>query len=331
MIIFSDLHLRESSAETVLGEVLPGILAAAKEHGQSDVACLGDVLHFRYRVDARILNALLDELQAWRAAGLRLHILPGNHDQYQVDGRNALEVFDELPHVSVYSKPHANGWGYWVPYRKDLQAVAAALRFEPDQRVPRILFTHLPIQGATMNDHKVDTTGVPCEQVAKWDVVFSGHYHKRQALRRAVWYVGSPYQTRADESGQEKGYAIWEPKTQRVGWINTDWGPKYHRVTVQAGQPVDVQGIGPRDQVRVRVTGCGSEAHAERVYQQLSLAGIGGPVTVTPELEHAEARLDVQDGAGMADYVRAYVDNHAGELPQPGLLDVFRDITGVQL
>jgi DNA repair exonuclease SbcCD nuclease subunit len=331
VIIFSDLHLRESTAETVLHEVLPGLLAAAKDRKIKEAACLGDVLHFRYRVDARILNALLDELQTWRMAGIKLHILPGNHDQYQIDGRNVLEVFNELSHVAVYSKPIVNEWGYWVPYRKGLEAVAQALRFEPNTRVPRVLFTHLPIQGAMMNDHAVNTTGIPCEQLAQWDVVFSGHYHKRQAIRRGVWYVGSPYQTRADESGQEKGYAIWDAKEKRTWWVNAKWGPRYHRITVPAGEPIDVRGIDHRDEVRVRVTGCGSEQHAERVYEQLSFAGIGGPITVTPEIEHAEARLAVADGAGMSEYVRAYVANHGQGRPPDELFRVFSEITGVQL
>lgn len=329
MILFSDVHLRAESAEVVLGEVLPGIRAACVAAGEKQAACLGDFLHFRYRVDARILNGVLDEFRLWQAQGINLHLLPGNHDQYEINGRNALEVFGELPLVTVYTEPTWTQWGYWLPYRKERQALAQALDTTAPTGMPRILFAHVPVMGAYMNDNMHDTEGVPRDWLKGWTQVFLGHYHRRQNLSERICYVGSPYQTRADESNQVKGYARWRYNNQPVEWFNADWGPKYHRLRVEAGQQVDLRGVQPRDEVRVRVTGPGAERAAEHVYK--TMAGVGLRGTVTPELEHAAARLSVADGEGLAAYVRAYVDAQPEGLPVGRVLEVFREITGMEV
>ena len=105
MLIFSDLHLRDESADLVLGTILPGILKAAHEHQEKVIACLGDVLHFRYRVPAPLLNGLRDWCLKCVEEGMELIFLPGNHDQYDLEGRNALEPLGSIPGVTVHTHP----------------------------------------------------------------------------------------------------------------------------------------------------------------------------------------------------------------------------------
>ena len=330
MILFSDIHLREQCADVVLGEVLPGLRDACVMRGEREAACLGDFFHLRYRIDARVLNGVLDELRRWREAGIHLHMLPGNHDQYEIRGRNALEVFGELDNVTVYTEPTQTPHGFWLPYRKDLSDIQAALA--PSPVAPRVLFAHIPIRGAVMNDTATDETGVPADWLYHWDVIFCGHYHKRQQLAPGRWYVGSAWQTRADESGQPKGYAVWFEREGRVEWVDTRWGPRYHRLTVSVGQQLDLTGIERRDEVRVRVVGPGAEKAAEGYYKTIAEMGLGElRATVTPELEHVEARLAVVDGADMTDYVRAYVEQQSSDADRLALLAMFKEITGVEV
>lgn len=332
MIIFSDLHLREQSAEVVLGEVLPGLRDACVSAGVASAACLGDFFHLRYRIDARVLNGVLDEFRRWGEAGIYLHMLPGNHDQYEIRGRNALEVFGELDNVMVYTKPTWTGDGLWLPYRKDPADIQTALALKPPPVARRVLFAHIPIRGAYMNDSTQDSDGVPLDWLAPWEMVFCGHYHRRQWMGERCVYVGSAWQTRADESGQGKGYAVWHPSERRVEWLDTAWGPRYHRVTVQAGQGLDLSAVGPRDELRVKVVGPGAEKAAEELHKALTDAGMqGARSTVTPELEHQQARLDVTDGADLSKYVRAYLEQQGGDVDLTLALQMFRDITGVEV
>lgn len=333
MILFGDVHLREQSAGVVLGEVLPGLREACLQEREQMAVCLGDFFHFRYQIDARVLNGVLDEFRRWHEAGLALSLLPGNHDQYQVDGRNALEVFSELDNVEVYTEPQWTAAGLWVPYRKSNEAIRDALNLKKPTYAANCVFAHVPVAGAQMNDHLVDTDGIPADWFAGFDRVFCGHYHKRQMLAgKRIIYVGSPWQTRADEAGQPKGYAVLDCSNGALQWRDTFWGPRHHRMTVKAGEFPDLSGVRERDKVQVKVEGKGAENHAERLAQQI--AQVGGDrfqAVVMPETEHVEARLAVQDGADLTQYVRAYVEQQGGSFDRVALLRSFTEITGVEV
>jgi len=216
MILFSDLHLCEESAETVFGQVLPGLFRACIERKDYEIACLGDIWHIRYKIDARLQNLLRDELVRWTLVGIRITILPGNHDQYEIDGRNALEVLGHIAGIQVYTVPTRDSRGLWVPYRKDISEIQVAIREVPESMLPLgepTLFLHHGIQGAWMNDKVYDTKGVKLEDIGpQWQTVLCGHYHRHQKMGNRLWYIGSPYQTSVHEAGDPKGYCIWDGK-----------------------------------------------------------------------------------------------------------------------
>ncbi len=187
------------------------------------------------------------------------------------------------------------------------------------------MFAHAPIVGAMKNDHVEDTTGVARDWFGHFERVFSGHYHKRQLIGSNIVYVGSPWQTRADEAGQPKGYMLWDGRTSQ--WVDTHWGPRHHKYQVSAGQYPDMSGVSLRDRVSVRVSGPGAQKHAEEVHKALGNL----QAVVTPEVEPVEARLDVQDGSDLRAYVRAYVEQQKGELPEAALLGMFSAITGEEV
>jgi len=330
MIVFSDVHLREESADVVLGEVLPGLRQAALQHGRDpggrhEAVCLGDFFHFRYKVDARIQNLVADELRAWAEADIHLRVLPGNHDQYDVAGRNALELFDEIRLVDVYTQPCVDGDGVWIPFRRSPEDILTAL-----QSLPRnvnlngklVLWMHHGVRGAWANDNIQNKEGLDPNRFSEFHAVLCGHYHKRQTIGR-VSYIGSPYQTRADESGQAKGYCTWDG--ENLQYLDTIWGPRFHRIELKDGEALDLSGVAPRDEVRVKTVGPGAERRAEELGKQLAASGIERH-TVTPEVEPMEQRLDVDQSATVEDYARAYVAEFGGELDHDRLVAVFKDL-----
>jgi len=326
MLIFSDLHLREDSADVVLGEVLPGILDACVKAGESVLACLGDFYHFRYRIDVRIQNEVRAWLQRVARAGISVHLLPGNHDQVDFIGRNALEVFADYTNVRVYTEPTWTEVGLWIPYRKDPNDIAKALALPAPQgfqSAPRVLFMHHGVRGAFMSNTMLDTEGLPLEWFQSWSRVLCGHYHKRQDLGQLT-YIGSPWQTKADEAGQPKGFAFWNGR--ELKFEDKRWGPRYADLEVGPGAmelALKYAGsYGPRDIVRIR-TAPGIDPGAVGA----AFAAKGATVVVTPEVVIAEARIQLPESSSLADYAAKYVELTPTSLDKTKLMAVFKELT----
>lgn len=322
MIIFSDLHLDEDCADVVLGQVLPGIYDASLHFKDPVVACLGDFWDLRYKVDVMLQNAVRDELLRWVEDGIRFIFLPGNHDQVNVHGRNALEVFDGLgSQCTVFTQPGWNEFGLWVPYRKYPKDMAFAIGTRPPEPwVPSVLFSHHGLQNAWMNDHVRDREGLPLSMFEGFDTIILGHYHKRQKIGKA-YYVGSPRQVTANESGQKKGFALWDGS--KLQYVTKTWGKRFHRIRLESGESLDSEDIQPGDDVRVSTA---VDVDPSDVGQQLIALGVQH--TVTPDQPAAEQRLDVSPNAGLADYAHAYVKvlKRATPLKPKRLMAVFEEL-----
>lgn len=321
MIVTADLHLKEDSEDIVFDEVLPGIEQAALEQMDHRVAILGDIYHVRYRVSVRLQNRLLDFLDKSRVEYI---LLPGNHDQINPAGENALEVFRELGNVEVKSEPGWDHLGLWIPYRKDPEEIRKALALVPPPLCPPIGWMHHGIRGAWMNDNIQDTEGLPTEYFANLQHVYCGHYHRAQLMDSSrIVYVGSPYQTRADESGQQKQYIVWDPANMTRQFVNVNWGRKFHRVEVTVDSPLVMGEAAPRDEIRIQT---GPGVSPEELGKTLAGQGFNN-VVITPVQKVAETRLQVDPGKGVPAYAQEYINQFGDDLDHQRLLALFQEIT----
>lgn len=320
MIVFSDLHLREESEKTVFEQVFPGLFAAASKDFDKTLVCLGDFFHLRYRVPVHLQNQVLEFLEALERSGIRLLLLPGNHDQINIAGENALEVFRRFPNVEVFTEPTWNDYGYWIPYRKNPEDIAYALEqgAKTQGGRPAVLWLHHGVRGAYMSPQVQDTEGLPVDYFKGW-FVLCGHYHMRQKVG-SVYYIGSPYQTTASEAGQEKGYAVWKPSTFELAFANMDWGKRYHNLGVVNGE-VDLSAVRPGDEIRA-VTPPGVDPQALGKSLEVS----GAKCVITPQVEIAGGRLPVKEGSGLGEYAREYVEQFAGTLDKDKLLVIYKNL-----
>lgn len=319
MLLFADLHLNEDSAEVCLGEILPGIRNGAVDREITEIAFLGDFWDIRYRVVVKLLNAVRDELFQWNRDGLNLRFLPGNHDQIDVAGRNALEVFNEIPGVRVYSHPVADADGVWIPYRKRREDITEAMvlfrKVGTNPQGKRTLFSHHGTLGAFQNDGHKDTEGLPLTFFQGFDRIITGHLHQRQIIG-PVAYVGSSRQVTAHEAGQPKGFALWDGK--QIEWVDKDWGPRFHRARADGVEGIDLSGVQPGDDVRViAAPGVDQEALVK------ALDATGARYVIEPEAPKSEARIEVPEGAGLRDFAVGYVGLHRGELDAGELMGAY--------
>lgn len=323
MILFSDLHLRPDNADIIFGEVLPGILAGAlKFTDRQHVVFLGDLLHVRYSVPVEILNGLHETWKEWLGQGVTIDLLPGNHDQIDVQGRHALEVFSEHTNVMVWTEP---GWcsdGFFMPYRKDPDITRAVLTEALESKPPtspKVLFYHGGILGALMNDSRASDEGLDLADLKPWAKVFCGHYHKYQELsRKKVIYIGSSWQSRSDEAGQTKGYCVWDGK--KLERVPTNFGPSYHVFELEDGEEPDLTGVAKRDHVRIKTKG-----DAQNLAKALKEKGCDFVITPVGE-EASTQRMELPPGAPVEAFVREYVQFHAGDLDPTKLMEIYEEV-----
>lgn len=303
--LISDVHLREESADVVLGQVLPGLLVDCIQHGYRQVVCLGDFFHIRYRIPVSLINAVREMFIKFVNAGVILKILPGNHDQIDVGGRNALEIFGEIDGVTVFTDPRWDHDGLWVPYRHRLPDLTAALKTpKPRGEHANICWLHYGVRGAMRNNRQLDTTGAPQDLFDRFDRVFCGHYHKQQTLgtRGHIMYIGSPWQTRADEAEDPKGYVLWDGREATP--VHRAWGSRFHVQRIESMD--DVRSLTNNAEDTYRLT-LAEGVDRTKVAQALEQRGIR-KYTLTPETQVFESRLAVPDGESLEAYARAYLD-----------------------
>jgi DNA repair exonuclease SbcCD nuclease subunit len=240
MIIFSDLHLKESNEE-IVWRVLEEIDKAALEDPDKHVVFCGDFWQLRYQVSVRLLNKVNEVLKRWVDQAITVDLVPGNHDQVTVGGVNALEVLSQES-VEVWTEPgiyrSVNAqWCGFVPYRKDpedqeaaLIAVVEALNTEGAE-FPAI-FGHFGVEGAVMNSGKTDREGRAVNVPGRILLVL-GHYHKQQSLSlgglSSGFYIGSPFQHTFGEAGNAVGYfsLVWKQSGWSANHIPLRIGPQH--------------------------------------------------------------------------------------------------------
>jgi DNA repair exonuclease SbcCD nuclease subunit len=323
--LFSDLHVRADNTETTIG-IVRAMREEAIALGARTVGFLGDFYHVRGLMPVTLQNAVVDELDAWARAGLKLIVLTGNHDQVDVSGRHALEVFRAHPAVVLHERPTVDEWGLWIPYMHDLDDVRRVLdQHRTHAECPGawtgVAFWHGPMIGAAMNDRTFADRGLSIEDFRGYALAALGHFHKRQSFGH-VSYVGSPWETRADEGGQAKGYAILDYAATRLVHVDRAWGPKH--VVVQADSAADalaqLAGVGAEARVRVSVP----EAAIDAINK--ALAGKVADFVVSPSaVAVTSARALPNARLTLREHAERLVDERAGEMDKAHLLRAYEE------
>ena len=310
MIVFSDLHLKEST-EDVCFRVLDAVAELAAADDGRVVFC-GDFWQLRYQVSVRLLNRVVD----WLAlhTGLRLDMLPGNHDQVTSDGRNALEVLGALPNVYVWT---CTGFVKWdrkwlamVPYRKD----PAEQREELEQGfaggvVPAAyVFAHCGVHGALMNTAGRKDQGGLVLDVAHKAPLILGHYHRPQEVMPGVTYVGSPYQQSFGEAGNEP--RVLRITDKGVESIPLDVGAPRHFIVSWDGRgraPEKPEGFREGDKLRVDLHAEVSQLADKKVVKKLHKELDGAVINVIPVTADRERRFEVPAGESLQGAAERFV------------------------
>jgi len=190
-------------------EFLPSII----EKGIKEIVILGDVFETRSSVNVKIMNAVYKFFDSLR--DFRVIVLVGNHDSYLESSLkyHSLKFLSNYDNVTLIDKCQEITLCENVPFFA-IPWVTNAEEFEQEfsKAAQKYCVGHLAMVGFKINSVYTSDFGFPVEKFRdKFDKTFLGHFHKRSEKPDTnVVYVGSPYQLKREDRGNDNGYmAVW--------------------------------------------------------------------------------------------------------------------------
>lgn len=250
ILAFTDVHVSARTLERVL-DTLARTRAEALRRAVTFAVFVGDFWDARGVLNVRQLDAVLDELHRWRDAGIRLVMVPGNHDQVSTNGRiHGIRFAEAFSNITVATDRvlwHEHKLAF-IPWREDPGEQAAQFELPGDGWT---IFAHAEVQGASTNHRHVAPGRVSLAQIQSVArACYVGHYHKRQKLGDRTWYIGSPFEHNFGEMGDPKGIAYLTPHSVDPEFIPLFGMPRHHRVGLG---PFDIAAIAQNDIVELLV------------------------------------------------------------------------------
>jgi DNA repair exonuclease SbcCD nuclease subunit len=225
--VFTDIHfgLKSNSVQhnQDCSDFVDWFISKAKEENCETCFFLGDYNHHRASINIQTMQFGLRALEKLNNSFEHVYFIPGNHDLYYRDKRDvhSVEWAKHLPNVTI-----VNDW-----FIQDDVVIAPWLVGEDHKKLSKLsgkyLFGHFELPAFYMNAmvQMPDHGDVNDNDLAGFEKVFSGHFHKRQA-RNNIWYIGNAFpHNYADAGDDQRGMMILE------------WGedPEFH---AWPGQPL---------------------------------------------------------------------------------------------
>jgi len=184
---------------------------------------LGDCLDRRKYINYKIAKDFRERfIKGLDELNIPCHFIVGNHDIYY---KNTLEVncYNELtlPERSgVYSEPtivSIDGYDMaFIPWlTEENQSQFYSLINEPGVQVA---FGHLEVSGFEMHSGITSQTGISKTIFNKFDMVMSGHFHKRSTDGH-IYYLGCPYEMTWADCNDPKGFHTFDTSTRELEFI----------------------------------------------------------------------------------------------------------------
>jgi DNA repair exonuclease SbcCD nuclease subunit len=320
-IFWSDLHIHDHGKDSRRIEdalkVLSWIKAEAIARGIKKIFFLGDWFHSRSYLYPEVVAKTYEVLLDFKASGIDMTLLVGNHDMPYRDTtkENSLTAFKSI--VDVVDEPAIyegkNFDFYLMPYvenpQKLLWGIDKMLSGQEDSRntspctKPRVLLAHLDINSALQSSRMACTQGIdPDLLTQKFDMIVTGHYHINQTLRDKIYYIGSPYQQEFGESGQKKGFYVFDDG--ELTYVENTFSPEYVYI-----QPKDISGKAVYDNY-VRIEAVTGDNLAEIREKMNSLHARSFSINVQPDKSKSRD-LQIENVRDVKDLLMEWVEKNA--------------------
>ena len=244
-LIFSDLHLHERkefeqvdkktglNSRLVEGlNILQQIIDILRSHPEIKwVYSLGDLFELKDKVPSHLLiecNKMLSEIEK----GEVLHTaLLGNHD-FNLPKYPIAKLFDLCLITLTQMITRIDGVKIgFIPYERKFEDFLTDLKGINSQN-PDIVFFHQEIPGVTYETGREIPGRMDSYFFNPGTLYISGHIHKVQMCGN-VQYVGSPYQIRFSDEGQNRFIWVLNSKTKKLAPIKLKY-PEFKSLDVRS-------------------------------------------------------------------------------------------------
>jgi DNA repair exonuclease SbcCD nuclease subunit len=250
---FTDIHFGLKSGSRTHNQDCENFVSwfcdTAKAQGCETAIFLGDWHHNRSTTDVSTMNYTVSNLEKLSQSFEKVYFILGNHDLFYKDKReiNSVEFMRLFPNIVPIRELYTEGDVTIMPW------LIGDEWTKVKQLKSRYIFGHLELPHFYMNamvqmpDHGQLQTG----HFQNQELVFTGHFHKRQQKGNVV-YIGNAFpHNYADAGDDDRGMMIleWGGKPEYHSWPDQ---PIYR--TYKLSQIIDRPDELLREKMHCRVT-----------------------------------------------------------------------------
>lgn len=235
VVLFTDVHFGMKNNSRAHNkdceDFIIWMIDEARARGVTKCIFMGDWHHHRATVNVATLNYTMRSLQRLNDAFEETYMIMGNHDLYYREKReiHSLPMAERFPNITVVSED--------VLIKDDVAIVPWLVEGEHTKMEKldvKYIFGHFELPMFYMNamvqmpDHG---GGLRDEHLKKADLVFSGHFHKRQQ-RGNIVYTGNCFpHNYADAWDDERGITFfkWGGEPEYAQWPDA---PSYKTIEI---------------------------------------------------------------------------------------------------
>jgi DNA repair exonuclease SbcCD nuclease subunit len=228
IVIISDLHWGVRSNNTFFLDQQEQFFynfffPYLEENGINIVWILGDFFENRKLLSIQVMNRSHRFLEEFERRGIQVYCLLGNHD---IVFKNTNEITSLIPTMAAFKNIHLIrefevhtfdgvpiGFISWISPENKERCLKWISEVETD-----ILCGHFEINNFEIIKGVICNNGLDTKIFDRFSRVFSGHFHIK-ATDGIIQYVGNPYQTNWGEYGYEKGFHLYDPKTNDLEFV----------------------------------------------------------------------------------------------------------------
>lgn len=335
--IISDVHCHnwsqfsdtdEQGLNTRLAALLSEVTRAGEAlhaAGGSNMFVAGDLFHVRGSLPPSVLNPTMDCFRALIETGVRVWIIPGNHD---LEGRNSERLGSAVTALEgvgcrVFNKVDCFAGIWAVPWMDSVATLKERLTKLADTRKQigitngvdvigeEDLIIHAPVNGVIMGipDHGLDAEWLAALGFKR---VFAGHYHNHVSFPGAVYSIGAIAHHTFSDVGSGAGFLIvHEDRVEHVPSILPQFVDVFQD-TPAADVPAMVKG----NYARVKVS-TSKLSDIEKMREYLTKQGALGTVIMSvkapTEAREGGVTASVSAGASIEQSISEFVKSKGFE------------------